>query len=186
MAIKNDNNKTFDDINEIKEASQSELELLGFEVDTSDYVVEDLSNLEKITLNELDSGTEYDGKPSLFLFENDDKNWDNIRVRIIDEDDYLQAYCNIPKPDENGFITNIHQKNSFYRGAFDLIYSYLRAIDETLIVDPNSPTGYINHIKKININQVIEQLNKKSKVEVRVTEGSGDGYNSMVILEMED
>ena len=182
MAVKN---KTFDEIEEIKPASQTELEMLGFEVDTQDYVVEDLSELEKITLNELDSGTEYDGKPSLYLFENDDKNWDNIRVRVIDTKDYLQAYCNIPKPDADGFIRDIHQNNKFYRGAFDLVYSYLHAIDETLILDPQSPTGYINHIKKINIKKVIEQLNAKSKVEVRVTEGSGDGYNSMVILSME-
>lgn len=206
MAIKNTENKTFDNIEEIKPATQTELEALGLETEFSEKTESsfsiDTDNLDKIDINELDIGTSVDGMPEFVLFDNSDRTnangtkrkWDSICLHLVDitetdeygeqSGEFVVAYSPCPRPDKDGFISNVFA-NGFYHGTFCLIYSYLRALDETNVLDPNG--NIINKINKINIVKLLEKLNDLSSMEIKVGKGAnGDtDYLTYMITKME-
>ena len=151
-----------------------------------------VSDLQSITLNEISPGLTYDGVPEIVKFHNEgkinqktgkkSKGYDSIRVRLVDKSDYLDAYANVPVMDENGFVEKIHRDNEFYRSGFDLIFSFMKYVDETSVLDEN---GEINYINKVNLMNILEFIDKMNRVEVKVTKGADNGYNSFIIVDME-
>lgn len=190
---------------EIKE--ENDMDLFGMEVGTEDYdedyvprrSTKDVHGepLVKVQLNDLSVGKEVTGEPDFAIYINDEKEingkkyeekkWDTVNGRLFGEDgtDYLEIYINIPKVDEDGFITNIHQQNKFYENAFNLIFGYMRHLNEDALIDPESSTGFINFFKKINIEHLVEKLNECTDIKIKVTEGQ-NGYHGFVITEIWD
>ena len=178
----------------LNQTKKSTLDLLGVEVSSADESYTDVSNMEQIKAYELDVGDEFEGTPEVSLFINDEvdengellKKYDAVRIRLIDNPEYLDAYINVPKMDENGFITNVRRGFDFYRSCFDVIYSFLRYIDETNVID--AKTGEeIRTIKKINIENLIDLLNDKERIKIKITEGNPESeYNSFMIVKMID
>ena len=139
---------------------------------------------EKMRIYDFDIGDDIRGCPELSHFKNDDRKSDSLRVRIINEDEYVDLYVNIPKPDELGYVTNIKKSFDFYRTAFDFIYSILRWKDETNVVDSNGEE--INVFKKVNIINFAKFVDQKEQIGVRLTEGNSESeYNSWIIYKME-
>ena len=144
----------------------------------------DVSEFEPMKTYELDIGDEFEGAPEVTIFKNNDKKYDSLRIRVIDGDEYLDSYANIPKPDEIGYITNIRKGFDFYRTAFDFVYSILRWKDETNVVDSNGEE--INVIKKVNIITFAKFIDQKERIGIRITEGNSDSdYNSWIIYKIE-
>jgi len=178
----------------LNQTKNSTLDMLGVEVSSVDESYTDVSDMDQIKAYELEPGTTFTGKPEVSLFTNDEldddgnfvKKYDAVRIRLIDNPEYLDAYFNVPKMDENGFITNIRKGFDFYRSAFDVIYSFLRYIDETNIIDPDTGDE-IKKIKKINIENFIDLLNDKDSITLKITEGNKESdYNSFMIIKMVD
>ena len=139
---------------------------------------------EKMSIYDFEIGDDIRGCPEISHFKNDDRKSDSLRVRIINEDEYVELYVNIPKPDELGYVTNIKKSFDFYRTAFDFIYSILRWKDETNVVDSNGEE--INVFKKVNIINFAKFVDQKEQIGVRLTEGNSESeYNSWVIYKME-
>lgn len=139
---------------------------------------------EKMSIYDFEIGDDIRGCPELSHFKNDDRKSDSLRVRIINEDEYVDLYVNIPKPDELGYVTNIKKSFDFYRTAFDFIYSILRWKDETNVVDSNGEE--INVFKKVNIINFAKFVDQKEQIGVRLTEGNSESeYNSWIIYKME-
>ena len=139
---------------------------------------------DKYSMRDLDVGDDMEGRVEICHFKNEDKKYDNLRIRVMDDGEILDCYVNIPKPDEKGFITNIRKGFDFYRTAFDFIYSVLRWKDERNVVDNNGEE--INHFKKVNIISFAKFVDQMSRVGVRITEGNSDSdYNSFIIYKME-
>lgn len=139
---------------------------------------------EKYSMNELDVGAEMEGRIEITHFQNDDRKYDSLRVRVMDDGDIVDYYVNIPKPDNQGYISNIRKGFDFYRTCYDFIYSILRLRDERNVVDENGEE--INNFKKVNIINFAKYLDQHSHVGVRVTEGNPDSkYNSFIIYKME-
>lgn len=203
MAIKN---KTFEDINEIKPATNKELSDLGLETEFSQggdngFKIE-VNNLDKIGIDDLNIGDTVDGMPDVVLFDNSDRTnsdgsprkWDSICLHLIDiqetdeygeqSGEYVVAYSPCPRPDKNGFVYNIFA-NGFYHGTFSLIYSYLRALDESNVLDPQG--NIINKINKINIVKLLEKINELSAMEIKVQAGANgdENYLTYMIIGME-
>lgn len=144
----------------------------------------DVYDWEPMKAYELDIGDEFEGIPELTHFVNDDKKYDSLRVRVLDDGEYLDAYINIPKPDKNGYITNIKKGFDFYRTCFDFIYSILRLRDESNVVDKNGEE--VNKFSKVNIINFAKYVDQMSRIGVRITEGNSDSdYNSWIIYKME-
>jgi hypothetical protein len=180
--------------------SEEDMKMLGIEVDTEDFDTDYIprrstEGLTKLVLNDLKVGQKVTGEPELVLFINDEKEingqkyeaktWDTINMRLFSDEDYLQIYINIPKVDENGFIHNIHENNNFLENCFNLIFGYMRLVNEDAVIDPESETGYNNHFKKINIKFLIEKLNELTDIEIKVTKGQ-KGYQGFLITEIWD
>lgn len=149
-----------------------------------DYI--DVNTWEKYGMYDFDTGDEIQGVPEITHFINKDKKYDSLRVRVADitSDEYADLYINIPKPDEQGFITNINKGFDFYRTAFDFVFSVLRFRDETNVIDKNGEEK--NHFGKVNIILFAKYVDQMKRISVKITEGNTDSdYNSWIITNME-
>lgn len=149
-----------------------------------DYI--DVGIFEKYGMYDFDIGDEIQGIPEITHFENKDKKYDSLRVRVIDDtsDEYADLYINIPKPDENGFITNINKSFDFYRTCFDFLFSVLRYRDEANVIDSNGDEK--NHFGKANIILFAKYVDQMSRIKVKITKGNkASEYNSWIITKME-
>ncbi|WP_299523372.1 hypothetical protein [uncultured Methanobrevibacter sp.] len=162
---------------------QNSLDMFGAET-SHEEEYQDYGNMVRVTLNELDPNTIVSGKPSIQLFENDGvnkdgkpKNYNNIRIRIVDNDadEYMDAYLNIPKN-----CQNIRKNSDFYRSCFDFIHSTFCTIDDTNATDKKGKP--INNYKKINIESLIDFLNNKKEITVKIIEGANN-YNSLIVTD---
>lgn len=200
MAIKNKTNKQNTEEEVVIEQVTNGLDALGIETEysegTSSFLI-DTDGLDKISINDLDVGVEVDGMPEFVIFDNSDRTnndgskrkWDSLCCHLVDIEEtdeygeqtgeYVEAYLPIPRPDENGMITNIFG-NGFYHGAFNLIYSYLRTLDESNVLDSNG--NIINTIKKVNIVKLVETLNKYDKMEIKVMKGANGDTNYLTFM----
>jgi len=143
-----------------------------------------VQTFEKLSIYDFDIGDDITGLPEISHFKNDDRKSDSLRVRVINEDEYVDLYVNIPKPNEHGVITNIRKGFDFYRTAFDFIYSVLRWKDERNVV--NAAGEEINVIKKVNIIKFAKFVDQMDNIGIRITEGNIESeYNSFIIYKME-
>lgn len=151
-----------------------------------------VKEMDSISLNEILPGLTYDGYPEISIFHNEPKEkpdgsftkgYDSIRVRLIDEEEYLDCYANIPKIDEEGFVENINKSYNFFRTGFDLVYSFMRYFDEVSIIAEDGKE--MNYIKKVNIFKICEYIDKMDRVEVKITKGADNGYNSFFVMNMQ-
>ena len=185
MALKSKNNEqvSFEDLMEGLEAEYTEdteyTTISGKpQTNTTEY--------EKLSIYDFDIGDDIPGTPEISHFKNNDRKYDSLRVRVIDETDeeFVDLYINIPKPDENGFVTNIRKSFDFYRTAYDFIYSVLRYQDETNVVDEKGEEK--NNFKKVNILKFAKYVDQMEHINVRLIEGNVESdYNSWIITKME-
>ena len=181
MKTKETKEVTFDDLLEGMEYEYEE-EKTYLTISGKEY--QDVQSWSQYRMYDFEPGEEVDGIPEITHFENKDKKYDSLRVRVLDDGEYADLYINIPKPDENGFVTNIRKSFDFYRTAFDFIYSVLRYRDESNVVDSNGEEK--NHFKKVNIINFAKYVDQMSHIYVKITEGNeSSDYDSWIIIRME-
>ena len=138
---------------------------------------------EKFGMADLDVGDEFEGKPELNIFPNEDKTYDALRVRVMDDGEILDLYINYPKKDYP-FVRGINKTFDFYRKCFDFIYSVRRLHGENYVVDKNGEE--VNRFNKINLEMLAKYVDQHSRIGVRITEGNNDSeYNSFIIYKLE-
>lgn len=157
----------------------------GIEVENQEELA-DLSEYEKYNINELEVGIELSGRPFLMYFENgenDERNYESMRLQIINDKDeeVVNIYCNIPL----GYpvIKNIRKNNGFFKNSYNLIVDMFhvdKTLDDTVFYDSNGELK--NTIKKINIKQIIDYINTKEEMKIKVIEN--DNYNSFRVLSL--
>lgn len=154
-------------------------------VTTSGKPQADVSQAEQIKAYELSVGDEFEGVPELTFFENKDKKYDSLRVRVIDEDEYLDCYANIPKKDELGIVENVRKGFDFYRTCFDFTYSVLKYRNEKNVIDSNGEE--VNKFNRIPIVLLAKYVDQMARIGVRITEGTPESdFNSWEIYKMEE
>ncbi len=182
MKSKSTNQISFDDIDFEAEYTENENDYTTI----SGKPQKDISEYSTFKAYDLDVGEDPIGYPEVTIFENDDKKYDSLRLRlIIDEDEeVLDCYANIPKRDKNGYINNIRKSFDFYRTCFDFLYSVLKWRDERNVV--TSDGEEINKFKKINIETFAKYVDQHQRIGVRITEGNPEStYDSWEIYKME-
>ena len=185
MALKTKNNENeqvnFDDLMEDLEFEYEEERTY---TTISGKEQEDVYDWEAMKNYELDVGDEMSGIPEVTIFENKDKKYDSLRLRVLDDGEYLDCYANIPKRDKFGCITNINKDFDFYRTCFDFLYSILKFRDERNVVNKNGEEK--NTFSKVNIVNFAKYVDQMKRVTVVITEGNEDSdYNSWQIKMME-
>ena len=143
----------------------------------------EVNDWEKYSIHDLNVGDEVEGIPEITYFENKDRKSDSLRVRVLDDGEFVDLYINIPKP-KNGYITNINKGFDFYRTCFDFIFSILKYRDERNVVDKNGEE--VNKFSKVNIINFAKYVDQMNRIGVRITEGNPDSdYDSWIIYKME-
>lgn len=149
-----------------------------FGVKTSNEVSVDLSEYEKFSLNQVEAGVEFTGKPSAMRFEPDeDNNYTNFRLQLVNDKDMqvLKCYCNIPL--SYPVVTKLYKSNNFMKTTFDCITSVMYLLDAESVIDADG--NDITCIEEINIDEFIKFLDELEEITVKVTE-NGD-YNSFIV-----
>jgi len=138
---------------------------------------------EKMKASELDVGDEFEGRPEINIFENKDKSYDALRLRVMDDGEILDLYLNYPKKDFP-YVKGINKEFDFYRTCFDFIFSILKWRDERNVVDSDGEE--INRFKQVNLETFAKFVDQHERVGVRITEGKEDSkYNSWEIYKLE-
>ena len=135
---------------------------------------------------ELDVGLDISGYPEVTIIPKNDKSYDALRVRVIDDpaEEILDAYLNFPKADENGYIENITKSFDFYRNCFDFLFSILRCKGDKYVLDKNGEE--YNKFRRINILQFARFVDQQNTIRIKITEGNeSSDYDSWEIIEME-
>lgn len=197
LSSKSKENVPVEPIEEVKKEAQVSFDDLEFE---AEYVDEDELETkkfytisgkeswyepkwEKYTMADLDVGDEFEGRPELNIFENEDKSYNALRVRVMDDGEMVDLYLNFPKKDWP-YVKGINKGFDFYRTCFDFIYGVLRWKDETNVVDSNGEE--INRFKTVNLETFAKFVDSRDRIGVRITEGNPDSdYNSWIIYKME-
>lgn len=139
---------------------------------------------EKMKASDLDVGDEFEGRPEVNIFENSDKSYNALRVRVMDDGEILDLYVNYPKKDFP-YVKGINKSFDFYRTCFDFIYSILKHKNEKYVVDENGEE--VNKFNKVNFETFAKYVDNMERIGVRITEGNIDSeYNSFQIYKLEE
>jgi hypothetical protein len=196
MALKSKSNIPEESIEQVSEQVQISFDDIEFE---ADYVDEDQETKkfytisgkeswyeptwEKYGIQDLEVGDTFEGRPEINIFENDEKSYNALRLRVMDDGEILDLYVNYPKKDFP-FVRNINKKFDFYRKCFDFIYGVLKWEDEHNVVD--SQGEEVNRFGKINIEMLAKYVDQHNRIGVKITEGNIDSeYNSFIIYKLE-
>ena len=196
MALKSKSNIPEESIEQVSEQVQISFDDIEFE---ADYVDEDQEvkkfftisgkeswyepTWEKYGIQDLEVGDTFEGRPEINIFENDDKSYNALRLRVMDDGEILDLYVNYPKKDFP-FVRNINKRFDFYRKCFDFIYGVLRWEDEHNVVD--SQGEEVNRFGKINLEMLAKYVDQHKRIGVKITEGNIDSeYDSFIIYKLE-
>lgn len=138
---------------------------------------------EKYGIQDLDVGQTMEGRPEISIFENEDKTYDALRLRVMDDGEILDLYVNYPKK-HYPYVRGINSKFDFYRKCFDFIFSVLRLKGEKNVV--NSQGEEVNKFGKINIEMLAKFVDQHNRIGVEIIEGNSDSeYDSFKIYKLE-
>lgn len=177
---------------------QSSIDDFGFEAEyvegyktISGNEQRDISNATGYYLSDLEIGNIVTGYPEVTIFENNEKddngdyvkNYQSPRIRIIDGDEeYVDLYANIPRKDNKGFIRNLNRNYDFFRGGFDLVFSFMRWVNEANVYDDDGET--INRINMVNIENICKKIDTMEYIKIKVVKGANEDFPSFIILDM--
>ena len=144
-----------------------------------------VTGLIKVKVNDMSTGETIEGAPQVDIYENEEKKYDSMRIRLVNHatDEYADLYCNLPKKGKDGLRHFILKNNDFYRQTFDIIFSVLYLINPKNVIDEND--NEINKIDTINIEEFAQFLSNKEWLKVEVNEELKSGYNSFMITKIE-
>ena len=138
---------------------------------------------ERYGMQDLEVGDEFEGRPEITLFENEDKSYNALRLRTMDDGEMVDIYINFPKKNYP-YVEGINKGFDFYRKCFDFIFSVLRYRDETNVIDSNGEE--VNRFNKVNIETFAKYVDQMERIGVKITKGNPDSdYNSFIIYKME-
>lgn len=138
---------------------------------------------EKYGIQDLDVGQTMEGRPEISIFENEDKTYDALRLRVMDDGEILDLYVNYPKK-HYPYVRGINSKFDFYRKCFDFIFSVLRLQGEKNVV--NSQGEEVNKFGKINIEMLAKFVDQHNRIGVEIIEGNSNSeYDSFKIYKLE-
>lgn len=193
MALKSKNEEVIDEPT-IEQVSFDDLEFEAEYVDEEELSVKKYYTIsgkeswyepewEKMKATDLDVGDEFEGRPEVNIFENSDKSYNALRVRVMDDGEILDLYVNYPKKDYP-YVKGINKSFDFYRTCFDFIYSILKYKNEKYVVDENGEE--VNKFNKVNFENFAKYVDNMERIGVRITEGNVDSeYNSFQIYKLE-
>ena len=132
--------------------------------------------------NDLDIRDTMEGRPEITIFENDEKTYNAMRLRILDDGDILDCYFNYPKKNYP-YVKRLNKTFEFYHPCFQFVFDVLRLRDERNVVDANGDE--VNSFNSVNLETFAKYVDQISRVGVEIIEGANTDYNEFRIYKME-
>lgn len=201
MGLKDQTSNIPEDAIEIIDDTNGQTDLFGFEAEYEDNDYKTISGKEyrdktgatAYNIQDFEISNIITGYPELTIFKNNEKdddgeyvrNYQSIRLTVCDGDEeYVDLYANIPRMDDKGFIRDLNHYQKFFRTGFDLVFSFMRWVNEANVYDSKGET--INKIKMVNIENVCRKIDEMAYVKVKIIKGADEAYPSFIILDLKE
>lgn len=129
-----------------------------------------------IYLRDLDEGEVYKGNPIVSIFENDDKSYNNVSIRLVNEDEELRLSVNYPKKD-CPVVKNLNENFGFYLNAFNLVKD-IAILNGAEGVDNNTKL-----FKEVNFKEILEFIDGLETMEIIPYYPDDSGYFSFRVID---
>lgn len=128
-----------------------------------------------VFLRDLDERESFTGNPIVSIFENDDKTYNNVSIRIIKEDEELRLSVNYPKKD-CPLVKNLNQDFGFYLNAFNLVK------DVAILTSVEGVDNDTSVFKEVNFKEILEYIDALDEMEIMAYTPEDSEYMSFRVV----
>ena len=113
-------------------------------------------------LRDLDEGESYKGNPIVSIFKNDEKNYNNVSIRLVspDESEELRLSVNYPKKD-CPLVKNLNEDFGFYLNAFNLVK------DIAVLTGVEGVDADTRLFREVNFKELVEFVDSLDELEIQ-------------------
>ena len=128
-------------------------------------------------LRDLDERESYKGNPILSIFENDEKTYNNVSIRLVneDEDEELRLSVNFPKKDWP-VVKNLNEDFGFYLNAFNLVR------DIAILTGVEGVDNNTEVFKEVNFKGILEYVDGLDEMTIQVYLPEDSEYLSFRVI----
>ena len=128
-------------------------------------------------LRDLDEGEPYKGNPIVSIFENEEKTYNNVSIRLLspDESEELRLSVNYPKKDYP-LVKNLNEDFGFYLNAFNLVKD-IAVLTGVEGVDVNTRL-----FREVNFKELIEFVDGLDELEIQAYLPEDSDYFSFRVV----
>lgn len=113
-----------------------------------------------VFLRDLDENESFTGNPIVSIFENDDKTYNNVSIRLVKEDEELRLSVNYPKKD-CPLVKNLNEDFGFYLNAFNLVK------DIALLTGVEGVDNNTALFKEVNFQEILEYIDGLDEMSIQ-------------------
>ena len=133
------------------------------------------NNREIVFLRDLDENETFTGNPIVYIFENDDKPYNNVSIRLVKEDEELRLSVNYPKKD-CPFVKNLNNDFGFYLNAFNLVK------DVAILTGVEGVDNNTELFKEVNFKEILEFVDGLDEMEIMAYTPEDSEYMSFRVI----
>lgn len=130
-----------------------------------------------VYLRDLDEGETYTGNPIVSIFQNDEKTYNNVSIRLISEDgdEELRLSANYPKKDFP-VVKNLNEDFGFYLNAFNLVK------DVAILTGVEGVDNNTELFKEVNFKEILEYVDGLDEMEIMAYTPEDSEYMSFRVV----
>lgn len=110
-------------------------------------------------LRDLDEYESYNGNPIVSIFTNEEKSYNSVSIRLVNDNEELRLNVNYPKKD-CPIVKNLNTDFGFYLNAFNLVK------DTAILVGVDGVDNNTNMFKEVDFKELLEYIDGLDNMEV--------------------
>ena len=126
-------------------------------------------------LRDLDEGESYTGRPIVSIFKNEEKTYNGVSIRLVNEDEELRLNVNYPKKD-CPLVRNLNHNFGFYLNAFNLVK------DVAILTGAEGVDDRTGAFKEVNFKEILEFVDGLDEMEIQCYLPEDSDYFSFRIV----
>lgn len=132
---------------------------------------------EVLYLRDLDDGESFNGNPIVSIFKNEEKTYNNVSIRLLNEDENeeLRLSVNYPKKD-CPLVRRLNEDFGFYLNAFNLVK------DIAILTNVDGVDSETSSFKEVNFKELLEFVDGLDEMEIQAYYPEDSDYMSFKIV----
>lgn len=128
-------------------------------------------------LRDLDDGESFKGNPIVSIFKNEEKTYNNVSIRLLNEDENeeLRLSVNYPKKD-CPLVKRLNEDFGFYLNAFNLVK------DIAILTNVDGVDGETSSFKEVNFKELLEFVDGLDEMEIQAYYPEDSDYMSFKVI----